>query len=506
MAKQETTPKFELSTLDANNLKELDGYKVKMEKIVEDHPFVEIIDNETYKTAKTARTALKSGRTEIQSQDKTIATFIRGFRTKTKEIGDSIIAIVQPYEEKQQSEIDRWETILEEKRKEKALAEEKRIHDINVKIETTKENLKQYVESMTFPNIQSTLSTMKNEIKLSREFDFEEYEPMFDEMVNDQLESHQIDMVRLMKEEEERTLNIKRSQEAKINELIVRATEMIDETGFLNKDTLIKSVESLFGIDFDFGDFTKRKEEAKENLLNKSKAKLESIDDEIKRRKEIKTQENKNRIINVREGLFDKIFQMDVDDYQDDLDYVNEALKQKNPFPELEKEFNDMLVVVKKNLNSKKEIINSQIKHREKEAYIARVAINTRTKQRGKQLEEIGFTFHNQKTENYYDSLLIDSEIWESLIEGLTDDDWNDYFNDISKRVDETKANNKAFKERQKSLKKDKELMIDYLNSNAVQLNLSAYCDNEETSKLAEQIEESFDLFIKTKIETINKF
>lgn len=299
---------------------------------------------------------------------------------------------------------------------------------------------------------------------------------------------------------------MEKDQEAKIKELFYNATKEIDGTEVLNRSSLKMRVEKVFEIDFDFGDLKNDFENMKSEIKTKVESKLNSLNEEIKRREETAKQEAVNRINNVREGLLDKIFQMDADNHQVDLEYIKDALDQDNPFPEMEEKFNAMIETVKKNLDSKMKMINAELEQRKQEAIDARIAIDARTTQRGKQLEKIGFIFNEQKTENFWNTLVSDFEVWESMVEGLSDEDWTLYFNEIKKSMEDAKAKNKAFQERQKAFKKDKESMIDYLNSNAVQLNLSAYCDNEETVKLAEEIEKSFQLFIETKIETINKF
>ena len=219
MAKQKTTPKFELATLDANNLKELDGWKDKMETAVKEFPFVKITDSKTYEEAKTNRTGLRSTRTDVQKQDKLIGSFVSNFRKDTKKINESLIAVVLPSEEKQQAEIDRHEKILEEKRHEKELAEQKRVDNINNKINSVKDQVKKYIDSMSFGNIKETETVILGEFVSAKEFNFEEFEPMIDELISDLENEYKNEVARLEHNESVRLEQLEKDQEAKINSI-----------------------------------------------------------------------------------------------------------------------------------------------------------------------------------------------------------------------------------------------------------------------------------------------
>ncbi len=113
-----------LEQIDANKLPELQGWKEKQEQLVKDNPFMEITDNTTYAEAKKRRTALVSGRTEIQKADKLIASKLKDFRNKVSQISNSLIEISKPHEEKQQEEVKRYEAVKEQERQEKIRLEE----------------------------------------------------------------------------------------------------------------------------------------------------------------------------------------------------------------------------------------------------------------------------------------------------------------------------------------------------------------------------------------------
>ena len=124
MAKSTKSTPVELMTIDPKNIKELSGWEVKQNELVKNHPFVKITDNETYEEAKKNRTALRTGRTDIQKQDTSIGSFFRELRSKTKKIADSLIDITKPHEDKQQAEIDVWEAKKAEEKAEKERIEQ----------------------------------------------------------------------------------------------------------------------------------------------------------------------------------------------------------------------------------------------------------------------------------------------------------------------------------------------------------------------------------------------
>ena len=59
---------LQLEDLKVSNLPELQGWKEKQQKLVEENPYVEIVDNKSYEVACKSRTALLKGRTELEKQ------------------------------------------------------------------------------------------------------------------------------------------------------------------------------------------------------------------------------------------------------------------------------------------------------------------------------------------------------------------------------------------------------------------------------------------------------
>jgi hypothetical protein len=165
---------LQLEDLKTSNLPELQGWKEKQEALVIDNPYVEIVDNKTYEVACKNRTSLLKGRTELEKQDKLIASKLSNFRKEVKSETDALILITQPSEEKQQAEVKRYEGKKEQERLEKQRLEEERIHAINAKIDAIESESFAIIQAMTFNNIIKDGAAIA--LICKTDFDFEEYE------------------------------------------------------------------------------------------------------------------------------------------------------------------------------------------------------------------------------------------------------------------------------------------------------------------------------------------
>lgn len=173
------TQVINLDEINANALPELQGWKEKQENLLKENPFIEIVDNTTYSEAKKNRTALVSGRTEIQKQEKLIASKLKEFRSKVSEASAYLIKITIESEEKQQAEVKRYESEKEEERLEKARLEEERKDKLKAEIDAIfnqwKEAIKNYTyQSISEVNILEELSDIDSE-------QFEEFSVDFNE-------------------------------------------------------------------------------------------------------------------------------------------------------------------------------------------------------------------------------------------------------------------------------------------------------------------------------------
>lgn len=175
---------FSIEKLDAAQLPELQGLKEKQLQIVKENPFVAITDNATFEAAKKARTTLKTARTDIEKQDKTIASKIKKFREMVANIHGDLISITKPHEEKQQEEVDRWEAIKEAEKAEKQRIEEERISKIQQSIVDIINNAYAKIDSLTFERIESLKVDFEQNLYKTDVSQFQEFELDFNERLN----------------------------------------------------------------------------------------------------------------------------------------------------------------------------------------------------------------------------------------------------------------------------------------------------------------------------------
>ncbi|MDR2223595.1 MAG: hypothetical protein LBE34_12825 [Flavobacteriaceae bacterium] len=118
---------FSLDTFKVSALKDVQNKREQQLKIVEDNPYIEIVDNESFTTAKKNRTALVTARTTLEKEQKLVVKKVKeNITIPITNLYNEFIDITKPHEEKQQTEVKRWEDIKEQERLEKVRIEEER--------------------------------------------------------------------------------------------------------------------------------------------------------------------------------------------------------------------------------------------------------------------------------------------------------------------------------------------------------------------------------------------
>ena len=155
------------------NLYETVGYKeakATQEKLVAENPFVLIIDTATYANAKKSRTALLTGRTSLEKQEKIINQNLTRIKKYVSEETLKLIEITKPSEDTQQTEVKRYEAEQARIKLEKEQAEAKRIKDISDIISTFKEDSILAIDNATYESIDNVSKEISE-----FEFDAEEF-------------------------------------------------------------------------------------------------------------------------------------------------------------------------------------------------------------------------------------------------------------------------------------------------------------------------------------------
>lgn len=213
-----------LEKLDAKNLPELKGIEESQLKLVEENPYIEIVDNKTYEEAKKRRTALLKGRTSLESQEKTIASKLSNFRKQVSSVTKELIDITLPHEEKQQEEVKRYEQIKENERLEKERLENERIEKIKFKISELETKSYEIINSWDVDVLQNAHNSVF--AGMDTDFDFEEFDILYQQAklrvqeycenkINSlqEKENQRIENERLRKEKEESDAKLKAIQD-----------------------------------------------------------------------------------------------------------------------------------------------------------------------------------------------------------------------------------------------------------------------------------------------------
>lgn len=269
-------------------------FKADIAKSIEEHPFVEITDNETYKRAKENRTALKTVRTTINSGDKVLASAFSSERKEQIKDKDELIGEVQPHEDKQQKELDRWEQVKKEAKEAKAKAEQERQDVIKNKIQELKKAGELLLKNCNFETIEITEAELEKLFKT--DYDFEEFEILIDTIKEESNQNFKDTVANLKDAEEKRIQSVKDNQKAKFNECKLYALEAIDEA--TTKDlNLVETVTKYFdGLEFDFGDYLNEVIELKGKTIEKAGKRLKELEEQSKKDNELaKLQEEKKQ-------------------------------------------------------------------------------------------------------------------------------------------------------------------------------------------------------------------
>lgn len=256
MKTKETTI-VELDKIDPLTLPELASFKEKSLTVVKENPYVEIIDNPTYELAKKARTNLRSNRTALQNQEKAIKDKLNGFKKKVENVTAELIAITEPHEIKQQTEVTRYEDIKEQERQEKARIEQERIDGIKAKIKSFADLFNTKIENLTFTGIEEFKTEFDEFVTIQPKDVFQEFEVLYDDMLSRITYSFSQKKAVLIAEENNRLEQIRLTEERAENERKQGIRNLIQEWN--NNWSAIIDTLAFFKREETFADFKNEK-------------------------------------------------------------------------------------------------------------------------------------------------------------------------------------------------------------------------------------------------------
>jgi hypothetical protein len=262
-----------------------------------------------------------------------LITKLNGIKDFVKEKITYLVAIPTAPEDLQQEEIDRFDLILEEQKNEADRLETIRTDAIKAEIERVKEVLQGAIDNSTFATLVD--DQLAFELLKSTSFNFEEFDFLFDEMIEQMTNQFEVCVDHINANEEKRINELQSKFESKLNQMSLDAQNQIDNFEIINEQSnLIELIDEIFDESFDFGDYTKKHSEQKSVYIQKALDKIDQINENA-------VKEQRERIIEVREGLLDIIFDLTPDKIEETTVYINDSLDQE-VLPELQAEFDKM--------------------------------------------------------------------------------------------------------------------------------------------------------------------
>lgn len=147
------------------NLYDLPSYRdatAAQEDLVNNNPYIEIVDKESYEEGKKRRTALLKGRTSLQDGEKFINRRLTDIKRFVSDETGRLIAITQPHEDKQQAEVKRHEAEEADKKNEVIRLENERKLKIKDQIEKFRRKSVENIYNATCQNINEVISEIQN--------------------------------------------------------------------------------------------------------------------------------------------------------------------------------------------------------------------------------------------------------------------------------------------------------------------------------------------------------
>jgi len=185
MAKKQELAVIDFTQFSVAQLPELKGKKEEIASIIEANPIVEIVDNATYESAKKSRTAVRTLRTSLESEQKTVKKRIKEnvLDVVDKEY-DTLVLGVKSAEQSRQSPIDVWEEKKEQEKQEKARLEQERIDNIKSVIQKFRDDWESVISDLVFGNIDPTKADFEKDCADFIRDDLAEFDVLFDREVS----------------------------------------------------------------------------------------------------------------------------------------------------------------------------------------------------------------------------------------------------------------------------------------------------------------------------------
>lgn len=244
----------EISKIDTQQLKEIQGLKEKQLEIVKANPYVEIKDKETYEKAKASRTTLLTASTDVEKQESTLTKFLNGFKKSIQDKFKEFSTITREAYDKQQAEVKRYEDILAAEKERLANIEKERVDGLKNNISELEKEFGDKIETMTFDTIDVVDTEIQKTIS-ERSGTFQEFDLLFDQVIDFTNDKFKAKKETLIEENKQKEIKRKEDHQNKINQIELKAKEFIYEMTFETIRNVELTVNNLVEQEIDFEEF-----------------------------------------------------------------------------------------------------------------------------------------------------------------------------------------------------------------------------------------------------------
>jgi len=455
---EKNQPKTELiliENLTGDSLVNVTEWEKKIADVIEQNPVIEIVDNTTYELQKKARTNVKGVRVEIEKQDKVIASEFTRVRKQTMDATKKLLGGIEPFEEKHQDEVNRWEKIKSDEKKAKDEAEQKRIDGIKQKISELETSGYEVIQSMTWGGIETDMHYLSDILETT--FDFEEYDILW-QQAKSRIETayenkqHDLQEKEAQRAENERLASEAKEREAQTNlqnDRLAKIAQYIPFTTGLNVIELHAYTDAEFTAIFDAAKSLKDAADQKAVEEKEAAKRQENERMENERIEREKADAEKQKVFEVRKNRL-KLLGFEID-HLNDFSSLNcsyslsvEDVKNFN-----EGGFEEAFIQAYNSIEKRKEEIEIEI----------------RFEQRVIELKSIGYSDY-RNNEMAYNQLCPVSHF---NIQTMTDDEWSEFLRIAHEAIADyqakIKASEKENKARQKALAGDKKVFAEFIHT-----------------------------------------
>jgi hypothetical protein len=489
--------KFDLMKVENKQLIHVGEWEQKLQKLVDENPFVAITDKESYNLAKSRKAILKNARLELrttgkkESQESILMTRLNGIKDFVKDTINNLVAIPSIPEDLQELEINRYDLILQAEKDESDRLEGLRVYAIKNEIERVKNVLSSAIENSKFETLVDDELAFK--LLKSTNFDFAEFDFLFDEMIDEKTKEFELAVINIKKLESQRIDELEAKIEAKLNQIIIDGQQLVDEIdGTINEKLLKQMVSGIFqtmidcDVEFDQGSIEKMESE-KQKVLIKVSEKLTQLEKQ-------ESDSQRERILEVREGLLDIIFDLTPEKIDETVVYINESLDQ-SVLPELQPEFDKMKLRVETALKQKLDSLADEIEKSKQDAIELEKKEKAELDQRVKRIESIGLFFDDLRNELTGFDRVVTLEQLNSL------DDLE--MDELVVYLSQAKKDDQDEKNRQELLKEDKAMMKKLVASIAKLPSIDTF-GNKESKDFWITLQNEVDAFVEGLQKEIN--